>query len=202
MGIDALVRELRERSRQEEAAIRREAEEKAERIVDQARREAGEKRERALRTAEQELRDELRAERDREESEVREEVMEARHELLERVRSRARGLLGEAAASGTYRSGLPGQLREALACLPADREVVIRCPPALEEPIRDALSGTEERVRVEPDDGESPGFRASTPDGAVTADATLGRRLERDWSELVPAVLDDLEERWAATGDR
>lgn len=202
MGIDTLVGELRERARQEEAAIRREAEQKAERIVDEARREAEEKRERALRSAEEELRNELRAERDREENELREGVMEARHELLERIRSRARELLGEAAASGAYRSGLPGRLREARACLPEDREVVIRCPPPLEEPIRDALSGADGKVRVEPDDAESPGFRASTPGGTVTADATLTRRLERDWPELVPAVLEDLEERWAATGDR
>lgn len=218
MGIDALLRELRERSRQEEAEIRREAEDEAERIVEEARREAGQERRRALRQAEQELRDELRAEREREENRVREQVMEARAELLERVRSRVLELLDAATDSEIYRRQLPGRIREARSCLPEDREVVLRCPPSLEEPIREALaetapeansdavsdrdSGTNGEVRVETDGDVGAGFRATTPGGTITADATLARHLERDWSELTPVVLEELEERWAETGDR
>ena len=201
MGIDALLRELRERSREEEAEIRREAEEQAERIVEEARREAEERRREALQEAEDELREELRAEREREENDVRRQVMEAREELLGRVRETARELLDEAAASEAYRRELPARIREALACLPEDREVVLRCPPSLEEAIREALSGTDGRVRVETDDGGA-GFRASTPGGTITADASLARRLERDWTDLASLVLEKLEERWAETGDR
>ena len=201
MGIDALLRELRKRSREEEADIRREAEEQSARLVEEARREAEKRRRDALQEAEDELREELRAEREREENDVRRKVMEAREELLDRVRETARELLDEAAASEAYCRQLPARIREARACLPEDREVVIRCPPSLEEAIREAVSGMDARVRVETDDGGA-GFRASTPGGSVTADASLARRLERDWTELAPVVLEKLEERWAETGDR
>ena len=214
MGIDALLRELRERSRREEAEIRREAEEEAGRIVEEARREAGEERRRALRQAEEELREELRAEREREENRVREQVMEARDELLTRVREKALEMLDAATDSDLYRRQLPTRIREARSCLPEDAEVVVRCLPSLETPIREALarldsgldSGTDSRtggdVRVEADGDVGAGFRATTPGGTVTADDTLARRLERDWFELTPVVLEELEERWAETGDR
>lgn len=214
MGIDGLLRELRERSREEEEEIRREAEEEAERIVEEARREAEEQRRQALQEAEEELRSDLRAEREREEIDVREQVMGARDELLGRVRSAATELLDAAADSEPYRHQLPSRIREARSCLPESREVVFRCHPALEEPIREALAEMDAEidaesdsemngdVRVEAGDDVGAGFRATTPGGGLTVDATLARRLERDWSELTPAVLEELTERWAETGDR
>ncbi len=210
MGIDGLLREMRERSREEEKEIRREAEEEAERIVEEARREAEEQRRHALQEAEEELRSDLRAEREREEIDVREQVMEARDELLGRVRSAATELLDAAADSEPYRHQLPSRIREARSCLPESREVVFRCHPALEEPIREALAEMDAEsdpemngdVRVEAGDDVGVGFRATTPGGGLTVDATLARRLKRDWSELTPAVLEELTERWAETGDR
>lgn len=201
MGIDALLEEIRDRAREEEAEIRRDADAGAEGIIERARSEAEEERARALEEAERELRAELRGERARVEHEVRRQVMEARAELLGRVRERALELAGEATATGAYRRGLPERIREARSCLPEDAGVVVRCPAALEEPIREALGGSDD-VRVEVDAAVGAGFRATTPGGDLTADATLARRLERDWPELTVGVLEQLEERWAETGDR
>lgn len=202
MGIEALLAELRSRAREDEAEIRRESETEAERIVERARAEAEEERTRALEEAERELRVRLRAERARVENEVRGQVMDARHELLGRVRDRALELTAEATDADTYRSRLRERIRDARSCLPEDADVVLRCSPSLEKPIREALAGVDGDVRVEVGPEVEAGFRATTPGGAVTADATLGRRLERDWPELTMGVLEELEERWAATGDR
>lgn len=200
--MDELLDEIARRARRQRSELLREAEERAEEIRDRARKRAEELRARRLEDTRAEVRGELDAQRAREEQESRGQVLEARAELLERVRTRARELLDEAMRSDAYRSRLGETVREARTCLPSDREVLFRCPPALEKELREHLEDAGNGARVESDPEIAAGFLVGSPDGGVTVDATLARRLERDWEELARGVLADVEERWVATGDR
>lgn len=205
MGMDELLEELGRRTRRREVEVRRRAEAEAERILDRAREETDELREQGLEEAEEELRAELSRKRTTVERRERDQVMEARAELLGRVRRRAAELLEEEAQGDVFRERLPHWLRDARSCLPADRDVVVRCGPALEDMVRDALTelgdgGPAAGVRLETDESMGAGFRAAAGSAGVAVDATLEGLLARDWEDLARDVVSRLEDRWAGTG--
>lgn len=205
MGIDELLEELGRRARKREEEVRREAEDEAGRILERARAEVEEVRQRRLEEAGEELRASLSRKRASLERAAEAQVWEARAEMLDRVRERARELLEEAADGEAYRQRLPDRLRQARSCLPEDEPVVVHCPPWLEDAVRGAVAhldgegaGGEVDVEVRPETGA--GFEAAGGGGDVVVDATLGRLLDREWEDLALRVDARLEKRWAETG--
>lgn len=203
MGLTTLLEEIGRRAREREVELRRRADAEAELVVERAREDAREIRERRLQEAEQELRSRLQRERYRQESEARQTVTEARADLLDRVRERAAEMLGREPGAEAFTRLLPDLLPEARACLPEEAEgILIRCPARLEEAVRRALDETDVGGRIVVDDEVGAGVRVVDPSSATTVDATLDRLLTLYWPEISRSVVEECEERWAATGDR
>ncbi len=188
MSLDRLLETLERGARAEAervlAAARTEAEAvraAAEMVVARRRAEAVSVRERALR-ADAALHLALVRRR------ARGAVLDARHQLLERIRAAARERI--AAAEGEAGS-LGLRLRAALA-YHGDRPVEVRCAPALVDAVRAAV-GDRAGTTVTPDPAASAPLVVRSADGTMEVDATLAALLERHWPELAVELLRELE---------
>lgn len=188
MSLDRLLETLERGARAEAervlAAARTEAEAvraAAEMVVARRRAEAVSVRERALR-ADAALQLALVRRR------ARGAVLDARHQLLERIRAAARERI--AAAEGEAGS-LGLRLRAALA-YHGDRPVEVRCAPALVDAVRAAV-GDRAGTTVTPDPAASAPLVVRSADGTMEVDATLAALLERHWPELAVELLRELE---------
>jgi vacuolar-type H+-ATPase subunit E/Vma4 len=116
------------------------------------------------------------------------QLLRARTDLLDRVLTRARQLLPEAAVARP-RNSLATDLSQALACFGGGRTVV-HCPPLLAAQIRDLVADA--AVRVEPD-ATGATLTIAAEDGSLEVDASLTTRLERLRPRLAIELLRDLE---------
>lgn len=122
---------------------------------------------------------------------VRSAVLEARAELLERVFAAARTKLeDEVIDSPVYLRELPRHLEEMLAYL--GDHATVRCPPALLDPVREAL-GTTSTLTVSASPDAPPGVVATSGDGRVVVDNSLTGRLDRLRGRLAIELAAELE---------
>jgi vacuolar-type H+-ATPase subunit E/Vma4 len=115
-------------------------------------------------------------------------VLDARHQLLERIRAAARERI--AAAEGEAGS-LGVRLQAALACH-GDRPVEVRCAPALADAVRAGV-GDRAGAAVAPDAAASDPLVVRAADGAMEVDAGLGSLFERHWPGLAVELVRELE---------
>lgn len=192
MGMERLLDRLREeaRSRCEELLV--EAREEAERVRAEAREEIEELRRRRLGSVESET----RAAVEREVAEARGEAaaarLEARASALDRVFERAVELLADAVTDPRYRDLARADFERAARYV-GDREVSVRCPPAVGSVLQGLVREVGEDVEVVEDPDVDPGFRLVAADGFVEVDATLTTWLERLRPELAIEVTRRLE---------
>lgn len=124
---------------------------------------------------------------------ARARVLEARARLLARVFAAAGDALAAAARSAAFTEALGQRLAAARVCL-GEGDVVVRCAPALVEPIRQLVRGQRE-IAVRADAAVATGFVMATGDGAIAVDETLATRLSRRQQELALAVMAALDVR-------
>lgn len=111
---------------------------------------------------------------------------------LARILDRARDRLPGALADERYRRSIGDQMGSVLEYV-GDQAAEIRAPEALCQAIQDAVAARPRTaVVVDPDAGS--GFRLVAGDGRLEVDATLERRLERDWPALRIELARSLEE--------
>jgi vacuolar-type H+-ATPase subunit E/Vma4 len=115
-------------------------------------------------------------------------VLDARHQLLERIRAAARERI--AAAEGEAGS-LGVRLQAALACH-GDRSVEVRCAPTLADAVRAGV-GDRAGATVTPDVAASDPLVVRAADGAMEVDAGLGSLFERHWPALAVELVRVLE---------
>lgn len=115
-------------------------------------------------------------------------VLDARHQLLERIRAAARERIG--AAEGEAGS-LDLRLQAALACH-GDRPVEVRCAPALADAVRTSV-GDRAGTTVTSDPAASDPLVVRAADGAMEVDAALAALFERHWPELAVELMRELE---------
>lgn len=109
-------------------------------------------------------------------------ALRVRQDFLDGVFRRALTLLATAVASQDYRKGLEARLAEALDYV-GRKDAVVRCAPALVEPLRRLADG---RAQVEPDERIDDGFEVIA--GDLRVDARLSTELRRRWPELSIAL--------------
>jgi len=119
-------------------------------------------------------------------------VLMARTKFVDRVLERTRGLLREAAVDERYLAALGAELAEALQFVEGD-DAVVRCSPALEPAVRNALSDRP-RVRVQPDQEMGTGFIVVGAGGSVLVDGQLDTRIDRLASTLAIEIHARLQE--------
>lgn len=194
MAIEDLIRSLEEDARRKAASVLREARAEAARSRREAEEEVARRVERFLAERERKLREDLAAELAGARRDARARVLEARAELLDRVFRAAGERLPAAADTSAYRESLPSRLGAAIRYVDPD-EAVVRCPPALEGAVREALeeAGAGATARIETDPEMPAGFAVVREDGSVRVDDTLVRRLERGRETLAIAVVERVE---------
>jgi vacuolar-type H+-ATPase subunit E/Vma4 len=111
------------------------------------------------------------------------EALEARRQFLDDLLRRAGALLEAAIASKVYQDGLEEHLADALGYAGPSEDAVVRCAPALLEPLR-RLAGR--RARVEADEQIRDGFEVIS--GNLRVDARLSTELRRRWPEISVAL--------------
>lgn len=111
------------------------------------------------------------------------EALRARRQFLDDLLGRAGALLEAAIASAPYQAGLEKRLADALGYAGPGGDAVVRCAPALLEPLRRLAGG---RARVEADERIRDGFEVIS--GNLRVDARLSTELRRRWPELSIAL--------------
>jgi vacuolar-type H+-ATPase subunit E/Vma4 len=109
-------------------------------------------------------------------------ALRVRGQFLDEVLRRAFALLERAVASDDYRKGLEARLEEALDYVGA-KDAIVRCAPALAEPLRQLVGG---RAQVEADERIDDGFEVLA--GNLRVDARLATELRRRWPDLSLAL--------------
>jgi vacuolar-type H+-ATPase subunit E/Vma4 len=188
MSLDRLLETLERDARAEAARVLVAARGEAKAV--RARAEAGVARRRAeaLRAHEEALRADAAARLAVVRRRGRAVALDARQQLLERVRAATRERI--AAAEGEAGS-LAVRLRAALACHGA-APVEIHCAPALAEAVR-AVARGRPGATVTPDGTAADPLVARAAGGALEVDATLAALLERHWPELAIDVVRELK---------
>lgn len=114
-------------------------------------------------------------------------VLEARQRLLDRVLAAARARFPDTLRTPVYRSGLPGQLGQALGCL-GGRKGVLEVHPLIADQLRASL-GAGASVELRSDAGVGSGFRLRSADGTLEVEATLESELARQAARVALEIL-------------
>jgi vacuolar-type H+-ATPase subunit E/Vma4 len=117
-------------------------------------------------------------------------LLEARAEVLERIRRRAEARLAARADDPTRVPRLARDLALALEYL-GPAPAIVEAPAALVEALRRTISDTS-RVTFEPSDNRR-GLVIRTPDGTLSVDASMEQQLARAWPRLTIALAGRLE---------
>jgi len=185
--------ELRRRAETAAQAVLRSAEAEAARIAAEVDEAIENRRAAKLHDREEQSRAEARAAIAIERREAMRSLLLAKTELVHRVLQHAKADLPSVARSAAYRATLPEDVDRALRFVDAEGPI-IRCPPALEDVVKDAV-GKRPGVGVEAVEGVGSGFVIIGQDQAVV-DCTLETRLER----LAPTLAIEIHERVERSG--
>lgn len=182
--LEALERDARAEAERVLAAARGAAEE----IRSRAETAVGQRRAEALNARSQALRAEAAVGLAVVRRRARGATLDARHQLLERVRAAARERIatmeGDPASLGL-------RLQAALASL-GDRAAEIRCAPALADAVR-ALVRDRANTTVVAEAASTEPLVVRAADGTMDVDASLAGLFERRWPELAVELMRDLE---------
>lgn len=202
MGVEALLSRLEAAAREEADAILAGARREAAEIRREAEREARAREERWLEQRERELRSEAEARVAEARRQARRQVLEARGDLLDRVRREAARRLETDEAVEACARDIGARLSDALAYL-GERDAVVRCRPALAREISGDLRATRApggppphrtpSVEIEADPDAPVGFLVRAADGSLVVDDTLAERLRRSWGGLAVEVVRAVE---------
>ena len=188
MSLDRLLETLERDARAEAERVLAAARAEAEAIQAAAETVVASRRAEALRARERALRADAAVQLALVRRRARGAVLDARHQLLERVRAAVRAQV--AAAEGDTES-LGVRLRAALACH-GDRPVDIACTPPLADAVR-AVVGDRAGTTVTPDPAATDPLVVRAADGAMEVDAALAALFERHWPELAVELMRELE---------
>jgi hypothetical protein len=138
---------------------------------------------------------ELRAAAARELEECRREatrqLLEARAQVLARIRGRAEALLAERVEDPSVSGALAGELERGLAYLGA-APAVVEAPSAVVEELRRRLGDRAELV-LKPTPPQRPRLVARAADGSLSVDASPAGRLAGAWPRLAIGLASRLE---------
>jgi vacuolar-type H+-ATPase subunit E/Vma4 len=187
MALDRLVTALETEAEAEAQAILAKARAEASAIRERCEKELADRRDAARtdREAEQRATVELALVSVR--RDARRIVLEARQRLLDRVLAAARTRFPETLRAPAYRSGLPGQLAQALGCL-GGRKGVLEVHPLIADQLRASL-GSGSSVELRSDAGAGSGFRLRSADGTLEVEATLESELARQAARVALEIL-------------
>lgn len=188
MSLERLLETLERDARAEAERVRAAARAEAEAVRAAAEMEVARRRAEAVSARERALRADAALQLALVRRRARGVVLDARAQLLERIRAAARERI--AAAEGDAGS-LGLRLRAALACH-GDRPVEIRCAPALVDAVRAGV-GDRAGTTVTPDPAAPDPLVVRAADGAMEVDAALAALLERYWPELAVELMRELE---------
>ncbi len=185
-----LVDALRQEGAETAAAIRQAARDEADRYRSQVAQELARLRAHGAEEAAVEARELMRHAAAEADAEARGIVLEARSALAERLFGLAHGMLGRYRGEG-YEAMFDALVRE----LPPHEWQRVRVNPSDRRLASDRLPAAE----VVPDDAIVAGIVVEDAGGRVRVDNTLGKRLERAWPRLLPAIMNEILE---GPGDR
>jgi vacuolar-type H+-ATPase subunit E/Vma4 len=138
---------------------------------------------------------ELRATAVRELEERRREatrqLLQARAEVLDRIRNRSEALLTERLEDPALSGALAGELERALDYFGSVR-VVVEAPATVVDALRRRL-GDRAYLVLEPTPARRPRLVARAADGSLSVDAAPASRLARDWPRLAIELASRLE---------
>lgn len=189
MAPSSLDGELRRRAEATADAVLRDAKAQVERIATATEETIENRRSEVRRSGEEQYRAEARAAIAIERREAMRSLLLAKTALVDRVLQSAERELPSLIQSAAYRETLRRDVERALAFVGTEGSVV-RCPPALEGVVREALRDTPS-VSIELAEAVGSGFVAIGRDGTVVVDATLETRLKR----LAPTLAIEIQER-------
>ena len=181
--------ELRKAAESTAESISSAAREEAERIESEAAQHIERRRSALIRDKEAEYGTEARAAIAAEKHEALQATLVAQTKLVERVLERAKALLPQLSKSEGYLSELSRDLDEALQFVQGEAAIV-RCPPPLEEAVRDTLRGRP-NVTIEIGANDGTGFVLIGAEGSVTVDGRLESRIDR----LAPSLAIEIHRR-------
>jgi vacuolar-type H+-ATPase subunit E/Vma4 len=184
--------ELRRSAERTMASILGSAKEEAEQLASEADETIGSRRRAVMEDKAAQYRSEARVATAGARHSAMQAVLIARTSLVDRVLEQARALLPALAENEKYLSELSDEVSTALQFVESDG-AILRCAPALEPPIREALLGRPE-VKVESSADVGTGFVLRGADGSVVVDGRLEGRLERLSSTLAIEIHARLEE--------
>jgi vacuolar-type H+-ATPase subunit E/Vma4 len=192
VALDELLRTLETEAGERVAALQARARAEADQIRATRAGESARRRAVTLEAREAELRRGLARDLEAAERDARRQVLEARADVLQRIRRCAEQLLAERAADPESLRAQAPDLERALEYL-GESAAVVEAPAGLVASLQARLDG---RGRAEPQPaGARPGLTNRSADGGLTVDATPGGRLAREWGRLSIELAARLEAR-------
>jgi vacuolar-type H+-ATPase subunit E/Vma4 len=191
VALDQLLRTLEEEANARIAALLARARTDAEQFRAGRASESARRRATALAAREAELRVAAARAIEAGRREARRLVLQARAEVLERIRRRAEALLAERAADPALLALQAGDLERALDYV-GNAPAVVEAPARLLPGLQAMLNGRA-RVVAQSPTAPRPGLVVRADDGALTVDATPGGRLARAWPRLTIDLAGRLE---------
>ena len=191
MALEELLRTLEEEANARIAALLAKARADAEQFRAGRAGESARRRATALAAREAELRAASARTLEAGRREAKRQVLEARAEVLERIRRRAETLLAQRAADPALLEAQARDLERALDYL-GTAPAVVEAPTQLLAGLRAMLDGRA-RVVAQPTTAARPGLLVRADDGALTVDATPAGSLARAWPRLTIELAGRLE---------
>ena len=191
MALADLLRALEQDAEARIATVRSESRAEADRLLAEIAQRLERRRTAELAVEEAELRAESARLVERARRDAAGRVLAARGEALERIRDRARELLGATEPVPDLRAGFAREIGTALEYV-GDAAVVIQCGAVWRSALQSLVSGRN-GVRLETTNGLGPGARIKAADGSLEIDATIETRLQRLWPELAIGLVRTME---------